>query len=439
MEAVVVAPGKTVPVTAACTIDNPHLWNGKKNPYLYSVEVELIVDGQISDSVIQSLGFRYFHVDPQKGFFLNGEYIDLYGVNRHQEWEKEGSALTDEHHKKDVELILELGANAVRLAHYQQAEKMYELCDKFGLIVWAEVPVTPPYQKGNKAYLDNCRQQLTEIIRQNFNHPSILLWGLYNEVKIPDDDVQTLHDLAKKEDPSRLTVSASDLKLQKKHTIPDLQAWNKYPGWYGRKKNKISEFADTVHEKDPEICVGISEYGAGGCIDQHMQNPKRPNPSKGRFFPEEYQAITHEAAWEDIKDRKDIFCKFIWNMFDFSWPPVSRGNRIHMNHKGLMTYDRKVKKDAFFFYKANWSTEPVLYITSRRHIKRKEQITDIKVYSNTGYVELFVNGESKGTVKPNNIKIALWKGIKLQKGKNSIVTKAVQNGKTITDQCEWEY
>lgn len=430
---------KTASAAVSCNISDPHLWNAKDDPYLYSVKVTLSVNGKKIDSVTQSMGLRYFNVDPVRGFFLNGNHISLYGVNRHQEWEKEGSALTDRHHERDISLILELGAKALRLAHYQQADKIYELCDKSGIIVWAEVPVTPPYQKGNKEYFANCKQQLIEIIRQNYNHPSIFFWGLYNEVKIPDKDLVVLHNLAKSEDPFRLTTAASNSKLQKRHTIPDLQAWNNYPGWYVGNNKAMSKLADRTHKKYPEICVGISEYGAGGCIDQHQQNPKHPNPAKGRFFPEEYQFQVHENAWRDVKNRDDIWCKFIWNMFDFSWPIVKRGNRINMNHKGLITYDRKTKKDVFFFYKANWSKEPVLYITSRRHTKRKNQLTDVKVCSSVGKVELFVNGKSQGIAIPNDVKVAIWKKIELKKGKNTIQVKAEKNGTAFSDQCVWEY
>jgi beta-galactosidase len=219
---------QTAPLVQKLSLDEPRLWNGRKNPYIYRVTVQLTNHGKTMDQVSQPLGLRYFHVDKDKGLFLNGRHLDLYGVSRHQEWEHEGSALTDEHHKEDIDLIMELGARGVRLAHYQQAETVYSLCDRNGLIVWAEIPVTPPYQKGNAKFLANAKQQLIELIRQNYNHPSILFWGLYNEVNIPEADVQKLYDLAKAEDPTRLvTAASSNNSLENRYKITDLICWNR--------------------------------------------------------------------------------------------------------------------------------------------------------------------------------------------------------------------
>lgn len=416
-------------------ISNPHLWNGKADPYRYEVKVSLLSADFILDEIVQPLGLRYFHVDAKKGFFLNGEYLDLYGVNRHQEWEKEGSALSDEQHRHDISEIIDMGANGLRLAHYQQSETIYSLCDDSGLVVWAEVPITPPYQSENEKYKANCRQQLTELIRQNYNHPAIFFWGMYNEITIDTQDVQTLHDLAKSEDPYRLTTAASNRRLEKRHSVTDLICWNRYPYWYGGED--ISKWHKRLTRRKKNMKVGVSEYGAGGCVDQHQQNPENPNAIDGRFYPEEYQAIAHEQIWMDIKDKPGIWGKFIWNMFDFSWPTVKRGNRVKMNHKGLITYDRKIKKDSFFLYKANWRDIPVLHLTSKRHLERNEAVTDIKVYSNAVNVRFYQNGKLLGEVATDEIKRAVLKNVTLNSGENEIRVEADFSGKTETDEIIW--
>jgi beta-galactosidase len=426
----------TTEMSQKMNIYNPNLWNAKEDPYLYSVTVNILDGDKIIDTVVQPLGLRYFHVDRKKGFFLNGKHIDLYGVNRHQEWEKEGTALTDEHHRHDVEKIMEIGANGVRLAHYQQADTMYSLCDEKGLVVWAEVPITPPYQKNNDKYKANCRQQITELIKQNYNHPSIFFWGMYNEINISTKDVKMYHKLAKKLDPNRLTTAASNKPLGRRHSVTDLICWNRYPYWYGGQD--ISKWHKSIRFLRPFMKTGVSEYGAGGCVDQHDQNPEKPDGIKGKFYPEEYQAQIHERIWADIRGNDAIWGKYIWNMFDFSWPVVNRGNREFMNHKGLVTYDRQTEKDSFFFYKANWRDDvPVLYITSRRHVNRDEAVTNIKVYSNCGDVKFFLNGKELETITPDDLKRAIYKEATLKKGSNIIKVTATFNGEEVTDTCEW--
>lgn len=426
--------GATTAVSLDVTLDHPHLWNGREDPYLYSVTAELRDADKVVDSVTQPLGLRFYRVDPKDGFFLNGKYLNLHGVCRHQEWEQSGAALTDSQHQRDVELIYEMGANALRLAHYQQADTMYRLCDHNGIVVWAEIPCVQDWHEG--PFQQNCEQQLTELIRQNFNHPAILFWGMFNESNVPASAVKTLNDLAKHEDPSRLTTAASDAKLSDQHRMTNLICWNRYPFWYAG-AGSICKWRENLLAKEPELCVGLSEYGAGGCIDQHEANPQRPDSHKGTFFPEEYQSLVHEKIWRDIKDCRSLWSSFAWNMFDFSWPVVHRGNRPYMNHKGLVTDDRKTKKDAFFFYKSNWSKEPVLYITSRRYTNRDQSPTDVKVYANTGKVTLLVNGQSIGEQLPDDIHIAHWDEVPLKEGKNTIEVNAVRDGKTLTDQCEW--
>ncbi len=420
---------------------NSHLWNAKLDPYIYTLHVRIEdVNGNQLDAVDQPLGLRFFEVDRDKGLILNGEPYHLYGVCRHQEWEGLGPALTDKHHERDIELIIELGANGVRLAHYQQADKMYSLCDENGLVVWAEIPNTPAYRGELPAYVQNCKDQLTELIKQNYNHPSILFWGMYNEIPISAEDVKSLHETAKRLDPHRLTTQADYTQPIDRHFETDVTAWNWYFGWYYDKFDKYSTWFDNLHKEYPSLKAGLSEYGAGGCISQQQENPKLPDPANGRFFPEQYQRLYHEKVWSLIKDRKEIWCKFIWNMFDFSWTIAKRGDRDFINHKGLITHDRKVKKDAFYFYKANWSDEPVLYILSRRNNERTESQVPVEVYTNLDEVELYINGKliSKKKMVSNIHKIS-WDNIKLEPGRNQISVIGYKGDKKYTDACEWTY
>ncbi len=421
-------------------LDRPHLWNAKTDPYLYRVNIRLEdAQGSVLDEVDQPFGLRFFHVDRDSGLILNGRPYSLYGVSRHQEWEGLGPALSDAHHEKDVDLILELGATGVRLAHYQQADKMYSLCDEHGLVVWAEIPNTPAYRK-HPDYLQNCRDQLTELIKQNINHPSILFWGLYNEIDIPFADLKLLHDTAKRLDPDRLTTQADNSQVSERHLITDVAAWNWYFGWYYGQFGEYGPWFDRARRSQPTLKAGLSEYGAGGCISQQRENPPRPDADKGRFFPEQYQRLYHEKVWEELKNRKDIWCKFIWNLADFSWTNVRRGDRDFINHKGLITHDRQTKKDAFYFYKANWSAEPVLYLLSRRHTDRTEPSVPVEVYTNLGEVELRVNGTlvSRKRMESDIHKIR-WDEIGLAPGRNRIDVTARQGEKTYTDSCEWTY
>ena len=389
-------------ITIPIKIDNPHLWNSTTDPYLYSVRVQLTKNEKIIDEVIQPLGLRYFHVDPNKGVFLNGKHIQLRGVCRHQDRPELGNALAPFHHKEDIEIIREMGANALRMSHYPQDPYMYELSDTEGLIVWCEIPFVGPGGYADKGFVDldsfkkNGKTQLIEMIRQNMNHPSILFWGLFNELKEQGDNpiayVKELHHLAKSEDPSRITTSASNASGDL-NTITDLIAWNKYFGWYGGEVSGIGEWADAQHAEMPNTSIGISEYGAGASIVHQAEELSKTNPNS-YWHPENWQTHFHEAHWIEIDKRPFLWGTFIWNMFDFGAAHRTEGEKPGKNDKGIVTFDRKDKKDAFYFYKANWNKEePMIHIAERRLINRAKTKQTIKVYSNQSQVALWVNGK----------------------------------------------
>ncbi|MGA9649494.1 glycoside hydrolase family 2 protein [Pedobacter sp.] len=436
-------------VSLTTTISNPHLWNGRKDPYLYTVETTLsTTDGRVLDSGIETLGFRYVKFTPNDGLFLNGEYYDLYGVSRWQDWADEGFAVTQKQDSIDIELMKELNCTGIRFACYQQDDYMYNAMDKNGFLCLAEIPLTPPDVK-SEAFHNSSRNQLKELIKQLYNHPSIILWNLLNEVRPSAENLQDLNDLAKELDPSRPTAIVFNDKIVTEedaqwHAIPDIICSNKYPWWYnfyGDVYANAGVFNDRyqdIKKHLPNAIFGVTEFGAGGCVTQHDQHPIQPDPIKGRFYPEEYQSMVHEKQWDLLKGHNEYWCKLIWNMTDFTWSRVERGDMIGRNHKGLVTHDRKIKKDAFFFYKAQWNTDvPTLYLTSRRHTQRVDAITPVKVYSNSEMVELFVNGISMGKVSnPHNCTFN-WANIKLKPGINKVTIRGEFKGKKVEDNCEW--
>ncbi|QDH79176.1 glycoside hydrolase family 2 protein [Echinicola soli] len=421
-------------------IENPRLWNGKKDPYLYTCSVVVLHNGQRIDEVREKIGLRYFEVDEKKGFMLNGSSYPLYGVCRHQEIAGYGPALSPEQHERDVELINELGATTVRLAHYQQSDYLYDLLSQSGIVIWAEIPNTPTYQAENRLFMESCEQQLKELIKQNYNKAGIFTWGMYNETRVTQKDLQVLHSLAKSLDPGRLTVFADNIRPADVHQVTDLAAWNLYFGWYGKAGDwsGYEKWARNAWESKG-VKMAISEYGAGGSISQQAEYFEKPDPT-GQFFPEQYQAFYHENVWKNIKDLDFIWGKYIWNMFDFSWTKVNRGDRAFINHKGLITHDREVKKDAFYFYKANWSDEPVLHIANRRLVDREHQNTSVKVYSNLDKVVLYLNGKKVSSQKvESDIQVITWDGIRLSEGENTIDVIGYKGKEQFVDQCTWNF
>lgn len=443
-------------VRQAIRIERPILWNGKKNPYLYHVAVELYEGDRLRDKVVQRTGFRYFSVDPDKGFFLNGDYLNLYGFCRHEDVAGKASALEQEDYLLDMELIKETGATAMRLAHYPHAEPMYDLSDENGIILWTEIPMCGPGGQAFTGYVEtegfknNARQAVKELVYQKFNHPSICFWGIFNEILVSDgkkfveyDDpipfTKELNTLFKSIDTSRLTALATCVDQTYYLGCSDLIAWNKYFGWYKDAAPSVSKFFDQAHDTSKGQPVGVSEYGAGASIHHHQWPLVQEDRADSHFHPEEAQAYCHEGNWDAFRKRPFLWAKFIWVFADYQTYMRQEGDTDGFNDKGLLTYDRKTKKDAFFFYKANWNPEPMVYITSRRFTRRTNPETDVKVYSNLSEVTLYVNGKKQGTMRPDEMRRIIWKDIKLDKGQNDIRVEG-KSGKTVlVDTCIWYY
>ncbi len=375
-----------------------HLWNGKKDPYLYTAEVALVADGQVLDNVSTRFGCRTFEIDPNKGFILNGESYPLRGVSRHQDRWGFGNALLPEHHEEDIELICEMGATTIRLAHYQHDQYFYDLCDEKGLVIWAEIPYISKHMPTGR---ENTISQMKELVAQNYNHPCIVVWGLSNEITMSGSDAdllenhKILNDLVHQMDPTRLTTIAcvsmcdiNDPYVQ----IPDVVSYNHYFGWYGGDTSMNGPWFDHFHETFPNIPIGCSEYGCEA-LNWHTSDPQQGD------YTEEYQAYYHEELIKQLFTRPYMWATHVWNMFDFGADARNEGGENGQNHKGLITFDRKYKKDSFYAYKAWLSDDPFVHICGKRYVDRVEDVTKVTVYSNLPEVELFVNGKSLGKQK----------------------------------------
>jgi beta-galactosidase len=438
-------PNGAADVVKPVTIDHPHLWNGRADPYLYTVRVELRpvaangARGELSDAVEQPLGLRFFAVDPDRGFILNGNYLNLYGFNRHQDWPDRGWAISGAEEAEDFEIMRDSGATAVRVSHYQQSDTWYSRCDRAGIVAWAEIPFVNE-ALSTPEFLENAKQQLRELIRQNFNHPSICFWGVGNETSGPASDgvIAALAPVVRSEDPTRLsTYASSHDAADPRNWHTDLVGFNRYFGWY---RGRIPDFAawlDKTRADFPRARFALSEFGVGASIVQHAENPAMPEP-RGPFHPEEYQNEFHEAYWAALKARPYVWAKFIWCLHDFASDGRNEGDHPGRNDKGLVTYDRKVKKDAFFFYKANWSADPVLHIASARFGERKDVVTDVKVYSNAPQVSLQVNGEPLGVqADPAGDRVFIWRAVRLSPGANQVSASAHFGTTAAADSCVW--
>ncbi len=432
----------TEPFWLRLTVPKPHLWNGRLDPYLYQAVVELRSPDHVVDSVEQAIGLRFYRVDPDNGFFLNGRRYALHGVDMHQDWWNKGWALSHTNMDINMDLLKDLGATVIRCAHYQHNDYFYSLCDKAGILVWAEIPQVDKIGAG-AAFENTSRNQLLDLIRQNINHPSIFVWSLFNELRPgypdPHRELMDLDIVAHGEDPTRPTIAATCTEgWPQMNKIPDLLGWNIYPGWYSGWGgiDGIGKMLDGYRYSSRSGGFCVSEYGAGANIYQHEENPKQPK-TDGQWHPEEWQAIVHERAWAALKSHPFVWATFVWNLTDFTSAWRHEGGVPGRNDKGLVTADRKIKKDAFYFYKANWSDEPVVFITSRRFINRTVADTDVKVYSNAAKAEVFVNGISQGTRKNDGNDVFIWKNVHLSPGVNHIEATATRNGQIIHDECDW--
>lgn len=409
---------------------------------------------KIVDRIIQPLGLRIFRIDSALGFLLNEQPYPVYGVGRHQDFKDKAWALTEEENELDYSIIKEMGATAIRFAHYPQSQNMHDIADREGFLVWDEIPLVNEIRQDYGAR-QNVWIMMKEMVKQLYNHPSVAWWGIYNEMENlytpPSEEfLIKLRDGIRALDPScRIITGASDHGLRAHNLVPEATCFNNYPGWYHGNYPKEegytgehSQFSKWIQNRAKEIGMrtAISEYGAGGDYNQHSEGkPYKPQPAHGGpFQPEEWLAYVHEEDWRIMKDNDNLWGTFLWAMFDFASCMRNEGSVPSINTKGIVSQDRTIRKDPYYMYKANWNNEPMVYIASRRAIKRKLAVTDIKVYSNCQVITLKVNGETVGCMQPDDIKVCFFNNVLLKKGSNQIeaIGSTVQ-GNELVDTCEW--
>ena len=415
-------------------VKEPHLWNSMEDPYCYTCEATIEKDGAVLDAVTETYGYRSFHVDPDKGFFLNGKSYPLHGVSRHQDRQDMGWAITPKEHEEDIALIKEVGANTIRLAHYQHDQYFYNLCDHTGFVLWAEIPFISQFIPTQEAH-DNTISQMTELVAQNYNHPSIFFWGISNEITIAGEsealyqNLTELNALAKKLDPSRLTTMAqvSMVPMDSEHTyITDLQSYNHYFGWYVGDVEDNGPWLDKFHALNPDRCLGVSEYGAENILKWHTAYPDNHD------YTEEYASHYHHEMLKTFATRPYLWATHVWNMFDFAADARDEGGVQGRNNKGLVTYDRKTKKDAFYIYQAYWTTKPMVHVCGERFVDRAPDERFIDVYTNCDEVTLYVNGEAVATKAAVDHEV-LFENVALRDGDNVITARSGDvEGNTIT-------
>lgn len=431
---VTLVAGERRAVEVPLVIENPTLWNGRKNAYMYEARVSMESFNDVIDALTIPFGVRYFEVDAEKGFFLNGEHLALHGVSRHQDRKDMGWAITEKEQAEDMALIKEIGATSIRLAHYQHNQYFYDLCDQEGMVVWAEIPFISLMSKTELEGI-NAKQQMVELIRQNFNHPSILFWGIQNEIQISGERpelrklINELNELTKKEDPTRLTTMANVMFVEDEddyNYVTDTIGYNKYFGWYNGEAGDFAGWLDGFHKKNPTVKLAISEYGAEGILQYHSSDPKIKD------YSEEYHALYHETVWKIFEKRPFLWATYAWNMFDFGANIRDEGGVKGRNNKGLITYDRKIKKDAFYLYKAHWSDEKFVHITGKRFVDRTDDTITIKVYSNCIEVNLSVNGGETTTIISED-KVFVFENISLKEGINEVKIFANDGNASLQD------
>ena len=424
----VVAEGKeaaTAQTVMKLDVEKPHLWNSMEDPYCYTCEATIEKDGEVLDMVVVTYGYRGFHVDPERGFFLNGKSYPLHGVSRHQDKQDKGWAISKEDHDLDCALMKEIGANTIRLAHYQHDQYFYDLCDKTGFVLWAEIPFISQFIPSKEAY-DNTISQMTELIAQNYNHPSICFWGISNEITIGGEseglyrNLTDLNALAKKLDPSRLTTMAevTMVPMNSEHIyITDILSYNIYLGWYVGDVEDNGPWFDKFHALNPDRAFGLSEYGVENILLWHSAEPENHD------YTEEYASFYHHELLKTFATRPYMWSTYVWNMFDFAADARDEGGVKGHNSKGLVTYDRQIKKDAFYIYKAYWTAEPMVYVAGRRFVDRAPEERDIIVYTNCDEVTLVVNGVEVATKSAVDHAV-VFEAVALNDGTNTIIAKA---------------
>ena len=381
-------------------VKNPHLWNGLADPYLYTAEASIVSGEEVLDTVVVNYGYRSFRVDAETGFYLNGKSLPLHGVARHQDRLDKGWAISKADHEEDIALIKELGANTIRLAHYQHDQYFYDLCDKTGFVLWAEIPFISQFIPTEEAY-NNTISQMTELVAQNYNHPAICFWGISNEILIGEDredlrqNLRDLNELAKAMDPSRMTTMAqvSMTPMDSEHNfITDVVSYNHYFGWYVGDVEDNGPWLDKFHAMHPDKCLGVSEYGAENILTWHTAEPDNHD------YTEEYANYYHQEMLKTFAARPYLWATHQWNCFDFAADARNEGGVKGRNNKGLITYDRKEKKDAFYIYKAWWNPDPMVFVSGGRFVNRgPEAERNIIVYTNCDEVTLVVNGKDVAT------------------------------------------
>lgn len=455
-------------IQARLRIKHPRLWQGTKDPYLYRTVMTIRSEkGLVLDRVTQPLGLRTMKFDPDRGFFLNGEHLQLNGASMHQDRPIKGWATSHADQDEDFDLLRDLGANAVRLPHYQHDQYSYELADARGIVVWAEIPLVNRESfdglPANAALTANAHQQLIELVRQNYNHPSIAVWSLGNEIDLTATQIKgpsrpavllkSLNELAKREDPSRATTFADCCEVaiapQVGGTlvgaasreaivgIADTVGYNRYFGWYVGHFADFGPMLDEAHSRHPQLPIAVAEYGAGAALTQHSDDAAGgPINPHGRPHPEEYQNEYHEGSWGMLEPRGYLWGVYIWNLFDFASDSRREGDLTDINEKGLVSYDRQTRKDAFYFYRANWSVEPTLHLVGRRYVDRAYAVNDVKAYSNAAEARLSLNGDGLGVV-PCAKGICLWRSVHLGLGSNELIATAQIAGHAVSDSLRW--
>lgn len=436
-----IASGATMPVTESIQINHPHLWNGKKDPYLYSAEVNVRVGSKVIDTYSLPLGIRYYSIHPDKGFLLNGHSYPLRGVSLHEERRGKGNAVSDAERKEDIDRIVDMGSNYIRLSHYQHGDFTYHYLDSLGIICWTETPVINKIMD-TEEFAVNCENGLRSLIRQLYNHPSIVVWGVSNEINYrkgpnPVPLIERLNCLVHQEDPSRPSTLAAMFSERPTNGITDVYSNNRYDGWYYNKVEEIGTFADKLHQKYPQRCIGISEYGAGAHPYHHQEGKGNPDVD-GNWHPEGYQTYFHEGYLKAIQQRPYLWSTSVWAAYDFACDSRGEGNQPGINDKGLITHDRQIKKDAYYFYKVNWNPEPMVYICERRFTKRNLSETTLKLYSNCEEVVVKLNGEEIPVTKGEN-HIYLSGKVTLKLGLNQVEVIGKQGEKQLTDMVVWYY